>query len=362
MKYITSITETLKSRLFRNILFWSIVFYFLVNNHAPYQYPAFWYYFLPVLSLGTIMLIVYVNNLYLIPQFLRKKKRKEYILNLLGLSLVVALIYTCLYRYFLQVFPLIKLYEISPLAITIHKPWTPFIIFIDTISYLIGFLFWTFLFTLSWYTNNYFTQEKNIEDIKKKQTETELIFLKSQINPHFLFNNLNNLYGLAILKSDLTADAILKLSSLLRYLLYESNSDLISFEEEKEVMQAYIDLELLRFPQNSDFNFYIYADKNYNIPPLLWLSVLENLFKHGGRIISEKQYIDFKFIIENDRIHIFSKNYHKPPLKKDTSEKVGGIGLVNLQKRLDLLYHNKYTYTKSIENNFYIINIDIQLN
>ena len=98
-----------------------------------------------------------------------------------------------------------------------------------------------------------------MQEVLKKQVEIELDFLKNQINPHFLFNTLNNLYGLTLKKSDHAPDAILKLSMILRYMLYESNVDAIAFEKEKEIMQAYIDLELLRMEKGHDFHFMMHV-------------------------------------------------------------------------------------------------------
>jgi LytS/YehU family sensor histidine kinase len=220
---------------------------------------------------------------------------------------------------------------------------------------------------MAWFMNTYVRHEKKVEQAQKKQVESELNFLKSQINPHFLFNNLNNLYALSIKNSDKTSDAILQISSLLRYMLYEANVQYTPFYKEKEVIEAYINLELLRFSEVKDFSFNIHADKAYNIPPLLWLPVLENVFKHGTRIIADEYYVKYDFIIENNKIKIYSKNYYKSNnLNHDTPalndhKQSGGIGFTNLRKRLELLYPKKHSIRTTQDDQFYIVDILINL-
>jgi len=202
-------------------------------------------------------------------------------------------------------------------------------------------------------------QRKAMLLVQQKQTETELNFLRAQINPHFLFNTLNNLYALALRKSDKSPDAILKLSSILRYLLYDANTANASFEKEKEIMEAYIDIESLRLDNSTRLHIHISADEPYQVPPLLWLPVLENVFKHGTRIISEDNPVEFRFEIINNKLIIYSKNKEKMLVKTD--EEHGGIGLTNLQKRLALLYPGRHHLSVSQEDNYYISEVKIDL-
>jgi LytS/YehU family sensor histidine kinase len=207
--------------------------------------------------------------------------------------------------------------------------------------------------------HDYWRQQEIIKETLQKQLETELSFLKNQINPHFLFNTLNNLYALALQKSDAAPDAILKLSSILRYILYESDTPTVSFEKEKEIMQAYIELELLRLSDKEQLHFNITTDKPYDLPPLLWLPVLENVFKHGTRTMSEKNPVEFNFEIKNGRLSVYSKNNDK--MLVGSNGQPGGVGLNNLKKRLELLYPNKHRFETKSENNFYVAQIQIDL-
>ena len=184
---------------------------------------------------------------------------------------------------------------------------------------------------------DYAKQEKIASEAAHKQTQAELNMSRNQVNPHFLFNTLNNIYGLSLKKSDDAPESILKLSSIMRYMLYDADAPLMPFEKEKEIMQAYIDMELLRLQQSDKFKFVINADRNYNIPPLLWLPILENIFKHGTRVISYNYFIDYSFTIANGIMHISATNNCK-----ESSTKFGGIGLDNLRKRLDILYPDRY--------------------
>jgi LytS/YehU family sensor histidine kinase len=123
-------------------------------------------------------------------------------------------------------------------------------------------------------------------------------------------------------------------------------------------MQAYIDLELLRLSNREHLTFFIDADDNYNIPPLLWLHVLENIFKHGTRFIADEYYIDYKLIIYNHQLSIRSKNKYKQAFVKEEN---GGIGLTNLSKRLEILYPGNHSIVTDSGDDIYSIEINIQL-
>jgi two-component system LytT family sensor kinase len=229
----------------------------------------------------------------------------------------------------------------------------------STLTYAIGNIGWLFVFSLGWFMHDHTRQQKLLEAVQKKQMETELHFLKNQVNPHFLFNTLNNLYGLSLKNSDKGPDAILRLSSILRYMLYESNAQLVSFEREKEIMNAYIELELLRLPAGEDFHFNIEADRAYSIPPLLWLPVLENVFKHATRVIATHYFVDFRFVIKDNIVEIYSKNNYKAGAK--TNGDAGGIGLDNSRKRLALLYPGRHKIETGKDEEYYTVQIKIEL-
>lgn len=354
-----NIFRFLSGRLFRNLLFWFFASSIIINNRQPgYPYNTTAYYTYIAISYIILLSLTYSNNLLLVPRLLVKKKYISYFSSIILLTVVLATLQTITVKQALLHFPVLKVQQVSFLSAPVSGKWTLDALSEEIGSYLFGFAMWVFVFTMAWYMNDYRRQQKISQVAIKKQVEAELSFLKDQLNPHFLLNTLNNMYGLALIKSDKTPEVILQLSSILRYFLYESNVERISFEQEKKLMQAYIDLELLRLSDKANLTFFIDADNAYNVPPLLWLPVLENVFKHGTRYIADEYYIDYKFVIYNNVLSIRSKNGYKPGA---TEEGEGGIGLTNLKKRLEILFPGKYSIDTVGGENMYSIDINIQL-
>src|SRR6185437_13698225 len=224
------ISRLFGSRLARNVYFWivAIVVSFMVNFPAgggAYLYSPWWYYLLRSITTIVFIAFLYFNNLFLVPQFLAKRKTGKYLLLAFIASYITGLILAGVFTVTDHYLPKIKLSDVSIFSSLRYKvPHPPFwVIFMDALLWVVTLVIVTFQFTMAWYMTDHAKQQKAIEAAKKKQVEAELNFLKSQINPHFLFNTLNNLYALAIKHSDKTPDTILKLSAILRYLLYESN-------------------------------------------------------------------------------------------------------------------------------------------
>lgn len=306
------------------------------------------------------MALSYVNNLWLVPKYLSAKKYGRFILYGIINLIVFAGIFIIAVKLIKLQYPKISIHHISLISTPVGTLWTIPELLSELLDCVFGFALWVFIMTMAWYMNDYYRQRKLLEAAQQKQIETELHFLKSQVNPHFLFNTLNNLYGLALKKTDTAPDAILRLSSILRYMLYESNTERVSFEKEKEIMQAYIDLELLRLPPSPDFHFNIQADKDYYLPPLLWLPVLENIFKHATRVITDKYFIDYNLSIINNVFTLSSRNNYKAA-NGNHDKSNSGIGLDNLRKRLDLLYPGKYHIDITTTDDSYTINIRLAL-
>ncbi|MGN6568080.1 MAG: sensor histidine kinase [Flavipsychrobacter sp.] len=370
-KALQLLYKFLTGRLFRNLLFWFFFLNMQYNNTVTAQAYAGKYYILFATIVNLLaMIFTYTNNLYLVPHFLVKKRYGRYFSLVISLVLVFSVVYTMVLKVIINHYPLIKIEQISPITSPVSQGWTISDFIYDAGWYAIGWSIWLVLLTGAWYMNYFQRVQKDsvramkeaelmVLESKKQQQLTELNFLKAQLNPHFLFNTLNNLYALSLKKSDDAPDAILQLSSILRYLLYESNVETIPFEKEKEIMEAYIDLELLRLTDKNNLSFIISADMPYSIPPLLWLPVLENVFKHGTRIISEQHFVDYRFIIEHNKVLIYSKNNSK--FLNGNKEKECGIGLTNLRKRLELLYPDRHSINITTTDNYYIIEVNIDL-
>lgn len=184
-------------------------------------------------------------------------------------------------------------------------------------------------------------KEKAVINLEKVNLETELKFLKSQINPHFLFNTLHNIYALTVLQPENASEKLLKLSNILRYMLYDSNVDQVSLNREIEYLRDYLDLVLLKDSRDMDINFEsnVRAEE-IEVAPLIFIPLVENAFKHSQFEDLEKGYIHISLSTWRKSIIFIVKN--SKPERAYTKDKIGGIGLKNIRQRLNLIYYEKY--------------------
>lgn len=353
----------IQSRLGRNIIFWVLFLgEWWYEVPIPKDYPAAWYILFRMVYTLLVLILTYGNNLFLVPRFLAKKKYWQYLVLAISATYFMSFCIALNFNIMGQRFPKMKIEEISFITTEVPLSYSWKDMLDGATNYFFFMVEWVFSFNMAWYITNYAKQQKLFEETRKKQVETELAFLKGQMNPHFLFNTLNNIYGLALKKSEQAPETVLKLSSILRYLLYESEVKAVSFEKEKEVMNAYIDLELLRLQDSKNLHFHISADKEYELPPLLWLPVLENAFKHATRVITDNYFIEYHFDIKDNVLEIYSKNNHKGSLAEDDKNEIhGGMGLENLSKRLALLFPGKYSMTSKTGDFYYVTEVKVDL-
>ncbi|HOZ75245.1 MAG TPA: histidine kinase [Flavobacterium sp.] len=196
------------------------------------------------------------------------------------------------------------------------------------------------------------------QELLKKKLEIELQFLKAQSNPHFLFNTLNNIYGLARKNSDKTADVVLRLSGMLRYMLYETANESIAIEKEIQMINDYIELEKLRYTNRLEVNFNHSID-NYKekIAPLILLPFVENAFKHGAGESRFESYITINLTLKDWQLFYEIKNSKEEVLIAEEDK----IGLRNIKRQLELLYPNHRLYIDHNANEF-IVTLQINLN
>jgi len=201
--------------------------------------------------------------------------------------------------------------------------------------------------------------QRQLEEERRKSTEAELTWLKNQLNPHFLFNSLNNISSLTQIDADMAQDAIGQLSDLLRYTLYESNKPLVPLAGEVEFMQNYISLMRLRCSENTTIEVDLPEQgcASHQIAPLIFTSFIENAFKHGTSN-NQPSTINIRLTADEKQIRFACSNTNFPKTDKDRSG--SGIGLENTRRRFDLLYPGKYEWSQTIENN--IFRIEIVLN
>ena len=201
--------------------------------------------------------------------------------------------------------------------------------------------------------------KQQLKDEKAKNTEAELAWLKNQINPHFLFNTLNNISSLTQIDPDAAQDAIAQLSDLLRYAMYETNKKMVPIQGEVEFMRNYIALMKLRCNEKTEVTTTFSVEQNMEIAPLLFISLIENAFKHGVSS-SRSSKIDIRLLQNEDELVFLCDNTNYP--KDDTDRSGSGIGLENTRRRLDLMYANRYKWEQYLQDDIYHVRITLQYN
>lgn len=193
-----------------------------------------------------------------------------------------------------------------------------------------------------------YDQWKWLQQLKAEKAQAELAMLQAQINPHFFFNTLNNLYALTLKNAKEAPEVILKLSEMMRYTIYEGKKDYVSINEEIEYLSNYIELHKIRYKKVVDIQFEHVIEPSLKVAPLLFIILLENAFKHGVDSLSENAFIHIKLSVENE--HILFEISNNFEANNDTSH---GIGLENLKRRLQLLYKESYNLQMECKANIY---------
>ena len=344
-----------------HFFFWIVMYLFVIYLKLPllglsYEKTAM----LVIKDICVIATIFYFLSYYVIPRVLLKKR----FLLLLGCLLLVYYFYaTSIFVDFLLT-PMI--FEITSLG---YKAYSARIlsagylgilslqngaeILLD-LSYLLSPALIVKLFVTLFKVN---TQALKLE---KDNLNLELAFLKAQINPHFLFNTLNNVYSLALHKSDRTSDVILKLSDLMRYTLYDSSTPKVPLDREVNFFMNYIELERIRHSDRVRITFTVAGDfQGLFIAPLIVFPFIENAFKHGINNSVHNSWVEVELSTQEGTLLLVIRNsvFFTPPLLED----VGGIGVANSRKRLNLLYANKHKLEIKEDGNTFYVYLSINL-
>ncbi len=333
-----------------HILFWVGVwfffYYFFSYNSNDTVYITWFSSALLPLTMG----VTYFLNYYLVPNFLLTKKYFHFALYsfytlVFSSYIIVLVLYTCL----------IFLLQFN---ISIMPPMSKNFFFILILVFLVVGI----VNFISLLNNNFKTISKNKElqnkilNTQLQLKEQELHYLKHQIHPHFLFNTLNTIYGFALKQSVQTPEIILKLSNLLDYILYQVNKPTVSLKEEVLHIKEYIELEKIRFQDTLKVAFTSSEiDENIQIAPMLLIPFVENAFKHGS-IINGFLTIEINVKVVKNQLEFYIDN---TVLKGNQKKKTSGIGLENIQKRLELNYTDNYKLLSEIENNRYVVRFSI---
>lgn len=205
-------------------------------------------------------------------------------------------------------------------------------------------------------------KQREVDLLKDTVKDSELQFLKSQINPHFLFNNLNNLYAYAIEKSPKTPEIILELSGLLRYMLYECKEAFVPLVKEVKQLENFINLHEMQIEERGNVRFSSeHIKTGYQIAPLILIVFIENAFKHSTASQADQISIEVDLqLLADNQLHFYCKNSYQP--QSNTHSLSKGIGLENVQKRLDLIYPDTHQLEIQSDGNFYEVRLSIDLN
>ena len=214
--------------------------------------------------------------------------------------------------------------------------------------------------TTIWVVRDKMETDKLAQERQEENLKTELSFLRSQINPHFIFNILNNLVALERLKSPELGPTILKLSSLMQYMLYDTDEESVSLASEVEYLQSYIDLQRQRFGEKVPITVSMEVPAGaYEIEPMLLIPFVENAFKHGvGRI--EGPAIDIHLTVEAGVLH-FSVGNRYNPAADEVKDKSSGIGLTNVKRRLNLLYGRQHVLRIQKDRDWFAVSLELNL-
>jgi sensor histidine kinase YesM len=201
--------------------------------------------------------------------------------------------------------------------------------------------------------------EKKKEEIFKERISSELMYLKQQVNPHFLFNTLNNIYSLSIKNPEITPSAILKVASILRYTLNKSDNSLALLKDEIEIMNVYIDFQKMRFKNNLPITYAVTGPvEDYKIEQFILLPLIENAFKYGMININDS-FINIQITIKSDKLKFLVSN--KKSLTNGNDLEHSGIGLKNIKRRLDLIYTDCYVLKIEDKDETFSVSLELPL-
>lgn len=331
-----------KNRIFQHILFWSMSFLILTNifkvsveiKEIDLIYTAIFH--------VPILLIVYLNLRFLFPLFLETRRYLLYGLSVLILISAGAGFYIILFDSWID-------YIFSGYYFIAYYG------FLDISLYFVIYLFVTSLLRLArgWF---------HLQEIEKEKTLAELKALKSQINPHFLFNSLNSIYSLARKNSAQVPEKVIQLSDLMRHIIYDSDVEFILLPREIEMIRNYIELQNLRTPEKEKIELEVIGEiEGKKVAPLIFLPFVENSFKHGLKSGAENPFVKIKIEVLPNEL-IFEIENSKGKTSEIHDSKYKGIGIENVKKRLGLIYPNLHSLNISENETIFKVILKIKLN
>ncbi|HLF34724.1 MAG TPA: histidine kinase [Cyclobacteriaceae bacterium] len=326
-----------------HLIYWALsvyfLFYFISIQVGPVLTPWFSVFLAPLTIITT-----YFFTHFLIPIYLNKKQYLKFFLYS-AYAIILSV-------YFEMIVIIILFIFVADLDIKLAYFDATFLLIGMYIPVVVGI-------AIRLYRILQKSEERNLKLLQQK-TEAELKFLKSQINPHFLFNTLNNLYSLALDKSDKAPEVVLKLSELLSFILYDCRAERIPLVKEIEQMENYISLEELRYDKKVSINKEIQPGiDDLKILPLIFLPLMENCFKHGIKPSVKKGWIRYSIQFKDETLFVNIGN--SIPSKPDFENRETGIGLENLKNRLSLYYGENYALSYQRNKEDFTVRLEIKI-
>ncbi len=308
------------------------------------------YYLIAVLQTFLVYLsyypIYYVHHHFLFNKLLRKKGLLYYLLGTVGFLLL----FVPIQNQVISFFPVIDQIKVHPLGLVPQ-------VFSD-LSFTLAIAFFLlslpFIIMVEWYR-----QANAISTLEQEKTVTELQLLKQQINPHFFFNTLNNLYAMSLTQDKATPETILQLSELMRYVIYKGQEEVVPLKLEVKYLQGYLDLQKLRLHKPLDLTFTTdIADEDILVPPLLFIILVENAFKHGIEPAGEDSFLHLHLSQQGQTVHF---RCHNSLEKNSPAAEAGGLGLPNLRRRLSVLFPDRHELHLQSSDHDYLAELSLTL-
>jgi len=309
-----------------------IIVLLIVTNALSMEHlleKSYYFYFTNLFfTCGATIAITYTHAYYLFPKYLNKQKYIKYILALF-LSILFYLIVTLILDYIEMDFLMLTEERFADIN------WRLVLFRVALIGRF--FVFAYLLYAL----NEKLKQSREIGQMKSERLQAEINQMKAQINPHFLFNTLNNIYGLALEKSERTPEIILRLSKMMDYMLYDSAELLVSLRKDIQNVEDYVEIEKIRNGNLAKIDLKVSGDvSNQRIAPLMLLPIVENAFKHGLNGMIDGAYVTIRILVSGEQMELHVDNNYQ----RSNSNQVSGhgIGLANLKRRLELFYPKQH--------------------
>jgi hypothetical protein len=344
---LNTFNRLLQIRPFNHVIYW-ISFVFIGSYIFSYQqnFPYQFYLLNLVVHLPVLILYCYFVVYVLVPNFLLRGRYFSFFGSLALSSALASLLKLYISK---NVY-----YELFIPAALQPKDWYTVDGFLVNLLWIMGP---TVLFAMFKYYKNWIRSQDISNEAERKRLATELQVLKGHLNPHFLFNTLNNLYSLALSKSSKTAVVIAKMSEMFHYVLYECNATEVPISKEIKLIENYIELEQIRYSDRLSVKFEKDVDNmNHLIPPMLLYSYVENCFKHGSSTDPDMPWIKISLRVKNSCLTFETLNSIPGNGLGVNTE---GVGLLNAKRRLELIYPQNHRLTIREENSEFYVRLDI---